>query len=124
MKSKLALVIGLTVALLLTASCGRQQGSSVKPEGDAQARIEFLEGEEHDFGTYYERDTALVPLHVGLVLRASRRPWCYRHHPRELRRQRFRSRLLRETLRHLLECRHRLSPAHSWQILRERVKIH
>lgn len=57
MKSKLALVIGLTVALLLTASCGRQQGSSVKPEGDAQARIEFLEGEEHDFGTYYERDT-------------------------------------------------------------------
>ena len=70
MKSKLALVIGLTVALLLTASCGRQQGSSVKPEGDAQARIEFLEGEEHDFGTYYVRDTVyhdFVFRNVGTV---------------------------------------------------------
>lgn len=49
--------MSLTAALLLTASCGRQQASSVRQEGDAQARIEFLGGEEYDFGTYDVRDT-------------------------------------------------------------------
>ncbi len=56
MKSKHILVMSLTAALLLTASCGRQQ-EAVRQEGDAQARIEFLGGEEYDFGTYDVRDT-------------------------------------------------------------------
>lgn len=51
-RSRLSLAAAVCAVLLLAASCGGQ-----KEEKAADARIEFLTGEEHDFGAYSERDT-------------------------------------------------------------------